>query len=733
MFKAIRTFFRRSILAKVSLIVVVTSTATLAGVGWWQYLTTQANLEKTLHQQAAMLAERLAVSFRKIVWDYDDEVARAVILSEMEEKSVWGILVCDEEEKEVLYGGWRTEDGTPVLSPAPLTKGDFITREQLILRKDTPIGRVSVFLTRRYLSEELKNALWEITTRVILLDVVIVLVLTILIRLFLVRPLEKLRDAMGRIQEGHLDQEVPITSSDEIGIMAQTFNRMAGQLKERQEDLRRLNADLEQRVTERTSQLTAAKEQAEKANRTKSIFLANMSHELRTPLNAVLGFSQLMKNAPDVTAAQRENLEVITRSGEHLLTLINNVLDISKIESGRVELEESPLDLQQLLQEVKSMMYVRATEKGLFFTMEHSPDLPRHISVDGGKLRQLLLNLIGNAVKYTNKGGVILRATTVGKETSLSARVRFEVEDTGPGIAEEERARIFFPFVQLEDRPSTEAGSGLGLAICRQYVELMGGEIGVAGEAGEGSVFHFEIPVTVLPSEAAPAEPRRGRVIGIAEGETCYRLLIVEDHSGNRLLLRKLLEPLGFDLREAATGEEAVALFQQWRPHLIFMDIRLPVMGGVEATRRIKTTDAGMQTRIVAVTAHALEEERREILAAGCDDFIRKPYRDIEILDTLTKYLGVRFVYEEGAAAASGPESLDATALAGLPDELLTELEQGLVRIDIGAVNRAIEDIRTCSKPLADALDAAAEDLQFGRILRFIRAARGEIIPENEK
>jgi signal transduction histidine kinase/FixJ family two-component response regulator len=733
MFKAIRTFFRRSILAKVSLIVVVTSTATLAGVGWWQYLTTQANLEKTLHQQAAMLAERLAVSFRKIVWDYDDEVARAVILSEMEEKSVWGILVWDEEEKEVLYGGWRTEDGTPVLSPAPLTKGDFITREQLILRKDTPIGRVSVFLTRRYLSEELKNALWEITTRVILLDVVIVLVLTILIRLFLVRPLEKLRDAMGRIQEGHLDQEVPITSSDEIGIMAQSFNRMAGQLKERQEDLRRLNADLEQRVTERTSQLTAAKEQAEKANRTKSIFLANMSHELRTPLNAVLGFSQLMKNAPDVTAAQRENLEIITRSGEHLLTLINNVLDISKIESGRVELEESPLDLGQLMYEMSSLMYVHAREKGLDFALEQSPDLPRHISVDGKRLRQVLLNLVGNAIKYAQKGKVALRVMVASRATPERARVRFEVADTGPGIPDEEKERIFFPFVQLGNRPSTDAGSGLGLAICRQHVELMGGEIGVASESGEGSVFHFEIPVTVLSSEAVRAAPRRGRIIGIAKGEPCYRLLIVEDHPENRLLLRKLLEPLGFDLREAATGEEAVALFQQWRPHLIFMDIRLPGMGGLEATRGIKTADAGIQTRIVAVTAHALEEERREILAAGCDDFIRKPYRDIEILDTLAKHLGVRFIYEEEAAAASVPASLDATALAGLPDELLNKLEHALTLIDADAISRAIEEIRACNPSLAEALAAVGAELQYGRILRLIRAARGEIIPENEK
>jgi CheY-like chemotaxis protein len=261
----------------------------------------------------------------------------------------------------------------------------------------------------------------------------------------------------------------------------------------------------------------------------------------------------------------------------------------------------------------------------------------------------------------------------------------------------------------------------------------MGGEIGVASESGEGSVFHFEIPVAVLSFEAVRVAPRHGRVIGIAKGEPCYRLLIVEDHPENRLLLRKLLEPLGFDLREAATGEEAVALFQQWRPHLIFMDIRLPGMDGLEATRGIKTADAGIQTRIVAVTAHALEEERREILAAGCDDFIRKPYRDIEILDTLAKHLGVRFIYEEGAAAASVPASLDATVLAGLPDELLNKLEHALILIDVDAISRAIEEIRACNPSLAEALAAVAAELQYGRILRLIRGARGENMPENEK
>jgi signal transduction histidine kinase/CheY-like chemotaxis protein len=521
--------------------------------------------------------------------------------------------------------------------------------------------------------------------------------------------------------------EISLSASDEVGQLTTAFNAMIRQLRQSFETL-------EQRVAERTEDLLLAKEQAleaqgaaETANRAKSVFLANISHELRTPLNAVLGFSQVMKAATNLTAEQRENLEIIACSGEHLLTLIDNVLKISKIESGRVDLKEAPVYLDQLLEEISSLMHMLAHEKEIVYTLEVSSDLPRHVVVDGGKLRQVLLNLIGNAIKYTEQGSVTLRALLGRRETAGQMRVRFEVVDTGPGIRAADRERIFSSFVQLEDQPPTGSGSGLGLAISKQYIELMEGEIGVSGQPGQGSVFYFEIPVKVLSPEAVPALPRHGRVTGLAAGQPRHRLLIVEDQPHNRLLLRKLLAPLGFKLREAANGREAVVLFEEWRPHLIWMDIRMPVMDGLEATRQIKASDAGATTKIVAITAHALEEERAEILAAGCDDFIRKPYRDGDIHAALTKHLGVRFVYNEDKAGPAEGVSVDTGDLADLPIALLQELEQALVRLDIGSVTRVIEAIRGLHPSQADGLAAMARDLQFGRILRMVRAVDSRI------
>jgi len=473
-----------------------------------------------------------------------------------------------------------------------------------------------------------------------------------------------------------------------------------------------------------------AQDLAEKANQAKSVFLANMSHELRTPLNAILGYSRLMRNSSDTNANQVGNLDIIYSSGEHLLHLINNVLDISKIEAGHMVKEESSLDLKMFMNEIKALMAVEADKKGLTFTLQIDPEVKRFITVDAIKLRQVLINLIGNGIKFTEKGGIDLRVKSIQRDSRQPAQMRFEVIDSGAGISEDQQKTIFNPFEQGSIvNTSTSTGTGLGLAICKQYIEFMEGQIGVISNPGEGSLFYFEIPVAVDTSLSESSDALQlERIIGLEKGQQSYRLLIVEDHKDNRLLLRKMLEPLGFEIQEAVNGREAVDIFNQWRPHLVWMDIRMPVMNGMEATRRIKETEIGAHTKIVALTAHALEDERREILESGCDDFIRKPYRDAEIFEALAKHLGVRFQYDKAQERKKvcNETALDVTMLKKLSPALQEELRDAVVLLDKQRCLKAAGMISESSHKLGEQLRCMVENMRFKEILTALDKFAGE-------
>jgi len=369
-----------------------------------------------------------------------------------------------------------------------------------------------------------------------------------------------------------------------------------------------------------------------------------MSHELRTPLNAILGFSQVLRKDRNLTDGQRRRVDTILDGGRHLLTLINDVLDMAKIEAGHVTLDRRVFDPGTLIREVSDMVRNEASKKGLRLALDLPDHLPANLEGDEGKLRQVLVNLLVNAVKYTDEGCVTLRVATRPDGRPARVRLAFEIEDTGIGIKPEDVERIFDPFTQAE-RHHAAKGTGLGLAITRRHLEIMGGGIALESEPGKGSLFRFEIPVRIAAEPGTAADAARWRNgVGLAPGKPAPRILIVEDQTENRVLLRELLEPVGFELREAADGVAAVAEFEAWRPDFIWMDIRMPMMDGLEATRLIRETEAGRTVKIVAITAHAFETDHEGALAAGCDDFVRKPFSEEEIFDTIARHLEVEYV-----------------------------------------------------------------------------------------
>lgn len=498
---------------------------------------------------------------------------------------------------------------------------------------------------------------------------------------------------------------------------------------------------LEEKVAQRTAELAEAMETAEAATRAKSEFLAKMSHELRTPLNAILGFAQLMDSDANLTPGQQENLAIINRSGEYLLALINDVLDMSKIEAGRLTLETESFDLYGLLDDLENLFKLRAMDKGLRLAFERGPDVPRYIRTDEGKLRQVLINLLSNGVKFTHAGGVKLRVrrssgkSVLASLAELNADVddndvylEFEIEDTGAGIAAEDLELVFEPFVQTESGATSREGTGLGLPISRQFVRLMGGEIAARSQPGVGSTFSFQIPVEVAAAVDARSSDQPVRPIALRPDQPAYRLLVAEDNRANRQLLVKLLSPLGFQVREAANGQEAVAIWEEWRPHLIWMDMAMPVMDGYAATEHIRSEPGGDETVIVALTASVFESDRDRVLAAGCDDYIRKPFRERQIFDALADYLGAKFVYADEPARASAPapdgagDGLTPDALAALPAEWLADLRDATVRAHLKDMLAAIERIRAQDAGTAEHLAELARRFEYRQIMALIDA-----------
>ncbi len=445
--------------------------------------------------------------------------------------------------------------------------------------------------------------------------------------------------------------------------------------------------------------MQAAKEAAEAANLAKSTFLANMSHELRSPLNAILGFSQLLTRSHRLTPEQQENVAIINRSGKNLLTLINNILDLSKVEAGRITLNPINFDFYYLLDELEQILQLNAEDKGLQLSFHRTPNLPQYICTDQAKLRQVLINLLNNAVKFTKEGSISVRIRIANEQLAISNEqlaILFEIEDTGPGIAPYELEGLFEAFVQTKVGKEAQEGTGLGLPIARKFVQLMGGDMTVSSEVGQGTVFQFYIQIIAVDTtEIEDKQPMR-RVVALEPNQPQYRILIVDDKSYNRQLLTKMLVPLGFEVKEGCNGHEAIEIWKTFEPHLIWMDMRMPVMNGYEATTQIKTHLKGQATAIIALTASILEEEQAVILSTGCDDFVRKPFHEHDIFEKMAQYLGIRYVYEELTPSTPQATPTDLSfqeSLAAMSKEWIDQLYQAAELIDNEQVLQLIEQI----------------------------------------
>ena len=492
-----------------------------------------------------------------------------------------------------------------------------------------------------------------------LLAVALGLVMAFLLRRSIVGPVHRLTQVAGRIAAGDLKAQARPESPDEIGMLATSFNTMTARLAETIAHLEQVNAEAQR-----------AKHAAETANRAKSSFLANMSHELRTPLNAVLGYAQILRRGGRLSPRDAEGVDTIQRSGEHLLLLIDDMLDLARIEAGKVELYVDDMDIGALLRTVTDIAGIEARRKGLRFEHEMLGDVPPRVRADEKRLRQVLLNLLNNAVKFTQQGRIDLRLAVLETQAA-SVRLRFEVQDTGVGIRPEHLEMIFRPFEQAADVQRRFGGTGLGLAISRQLVTLMGSDIHVESRVGAGSRFWFELALPLAARLPLRTAPTVDGIVGY-EGPR-RRVLVADDIAVNRAPIVQFLGAIGFEMSQAEDGAAALRQVQAVMPHVVLMDSVMPVMDGAEATRRLRGDERFRSLPVIVISANASAADREESLAAGADAFLPKPIDFGRLLSELARLLGIAWLREPTPPAAA-PAPVPGPLLAPPAEEMQTLL-----------------------------------------------------------
>lgn len=486
--------------------------------------------------------------------------------------------------------------------------------------------------------------------------------------------------------------------------------------------LKSISQERKLKIQERTLELEKLAAVAGAANAAKSQFLANMSHELRTPLNAILGFVQILESNTNIDREQKKYLDIIEQSGEHLLNLINDILEFSKIEANKTTLNNDSFDLYALLNNLQDMLGYQAQLKGIELNFNRPNEVPQYLYGDAQKLRQILINLLSNGIKFTERGYVNLE---VNLEENIQANfqesdniclLRFTVKDTGAGIDPQEIDKLFTAFVQTKVGIKSEQGTGLGLAISQKFVKLMGGEITVKSKPKQETIFTFQIPFKLGDSNLIRADKIQRKIIALESGQPTYRILVVDDNPEARMVLTELLTPLGFEVREAQNGREAIDILSSWLPHLILMDVKMPIVDGYRAAKTIKNRPRGKETKIIVLTASIVAEERAHILSSGCDDFLLKPFRASELLEKISEYLGVRYVYEEINSSTNINTSFSTSRstkitqqialehLESMPVEWLMQLYQAAEVVDNKYLSELIDEIPSTKSDLAEIL-----------------------------